>query len=75
MIINVNGFQLYYVERGGGDRLERTNDDGDRFVVVDFKTDRELEGNLERYQRQVRIYAAAIRAATGRPVRAALMRV
>jgi ATP-dependent helicase/nuclease subunit A len=50
-------------------------DDGDGFVVVDFKTDRELEGSRERYERQVRIYAAAIRAATGRPVRAALMRV
>ena len=50
-------------------------DDGERFVVVDFKTDRELDGNLDRYARQVRIYAAAIRAATGRPVRAALMRV
>jgi ATP-dependent exoDNAse (exonuclease V) beta subunit len=50
-------------------------DDGGGFVVVDFKTDRELEGNLERYSRQVRIYAAAIRAATGRPVRAMLVRL
>jgi ATP-dependent helicase/nuclease subunit A len=50
-------------------------DDGEGFVVVDFKTDRELEGSRERYERQVRIYAAAIRAATGRPVRAALMRL
>jgi ATP-dependent helicase/nuclease subunit A len=45
------------------------------FVVVDFKTDRELEGAVDRYQRQVRIYAAAIAAATGRPARAVLMRV
>ena len=45
------------------------------FVVVDFKTDRELDGAVERYQRQVRIYAAAIAAATGRPTRAVLMRV
>ena len=35
-------------------------------VVVDFKTDREMEGAVDRYQRQVRIYAAAIAAATGR---------
>ena len=45
------------------------------FVVVDFKTDRELEGAVERYQRQIRIYAAAISAATGRSTRAVLMRV
>jgi ATP-dependent exoDNAse (exonuclease V) beta subunit len=45
------------------------------FVVVDFKTDRELDGAVDRYQRQIRIYAAAIAAATGRPVRAVLMRV
>jgi ATP-dependent exoDNAse (exonuclease V) beta subunit len=45
------------------------------FVVIDFKTDRELEGAADRYQRQVRIYAAAIAAATGRPARAVLMRL
>jgi ATP-dependent exoDNAse (exonuclease V) beta subunit len=49
--------------------------DGPGFVVVDFKTDRELEGSADRYQRQVRIYAAAIAAATGRSTRAVLMRV
>ena len=49
--------------------------DEDGFVVVDFKTDRELEGALDRYQRQVSIYAAAIAAATGRSARAVLMRV
>jgi ATP-dependent helicase/nuclease subunit A len=49
-------------------------DDGG-FVVVDFKTDRELDGALDRYQRQVQIYAAAISSATGQPSRAVLMRV
>ena len=49
--------------------------DEEGFVVVDFKTDRELEGALDRYQRQVSIYAAAIAAATGRSARAVLMRV
>ena len=29
-------------------------------VVVDFKTDRELDGALERYEKQVSIYATAI---------------
>jgi ATP-dependent exoDNAse (exonuclease V) beta subunit len=45
------------------------------FVVVDFKTDRELEGSLDRYQRQVSIYATAIAVSTGRAARAVLMRV
>jgi len=49
--------------------------DADGFVVVDFKTDRELEGALERYQRQVQLYAAAIWRSTGLPTRAVLMRV
>jgi ATP-dependent helicase/nuclease subunit A len=34
--------------------------DGDRWSVVDFKTDREMETALDRYRRQVSIYAAAI---------------
>ena len=50
-------------------------DDDDGFVVVDFKTDRELDGALDRYQRQVQIYAAAVSSALGRPSRAVLMRV
>lgn len=33
--------------------------------MVDFKTDGELENELERYKRQVRIYALAIEGATG----------
>jgi ATP-dependent exoDNAse (exonuclease V) beta subunit len=50
-------------------------DDGHTFVVVDFKTDRELDGALERYQQQVQIYARAIATAMQRPVRAVLMRI
>ena len=45
------------------------------FVVVDFKTDRELEGARERYERQVLLYAAAIRRSTGLPTRAVLMQI
>jgi ATP-dependent exoDNAse (exonuclease V) beta subunit len=48
---------------------------GERVVVVDFKTDRELDGALDRYRRQVQIYAAAVGAALGRPARGVLMRV
>ena len=44
-------------------------------VVIDFKTDRELEGALDKYRRQVQIYASAVATATGRPVRAVLMRI
>jgi len=49
--------------------------DQDGVVVVDFKTDRELEGALDTYRRQVQVYAEAIGAALRRPARAVLMRV
>ena len=48
---------------------------GDAFVVVDFKTDRAEGDVLDRYRRQVSIYADAIARATGRPTRAVLMKV
>ena len=63
----------------GGALVEGTVDlayaSGAEMVVVDFKTDRELEGALDRYRRQIQIYAAAIASATGRPTRAVLMRL
>jgi hypothetical protein len=46
-----------------------------QMVVIDFKTDRELEGALDTYRRQVQIYAHAIAVATGRPARGVLMKV
>ena len=48
---------------------------GEEIVLVDFKTDRELDGAIERYRRQVPIYAAAVGSALGRPARSVLMRV
>jgi ATP-dependent exoDNAse (exonuclease V) beta subunit len=45
------------------------------FVVVDFKTDRELDGALDRYERQVSFYATAIRQVSGLSTRAFLMSV
>ena len=45
------------------------------FVVVDFKTDRPEGVTLERYRRQVGLYAAAIARATGKPARAVLMTI
>ncbi len=49
--------------------------DGDAWVVVDFKTDQELESALDVYRRQVQIYADMVARATGNPVRSVLMRV
>ena len=49
--------------------------DEDDVVVVDFKTDRELDGAVDTYRRQVQVYAEAVGAALGRPARAVLMRV
>lgn len=49
--------------------------DNDKWIVVDFKTDRELSGSLERYRRQVAIYAAAISRATSTRSEAFLFRL
>ena len=49
-------------------------DDG-TWVVVDFKTDRELEVALDVYSRQVRLYAQMVARAAGEPARAVLMRI
>jgi ATP-dependent exoDNAse (exonuclease V) beta subunit len=47
-----------------------------RWIVVDYKTDRELEANGEqRYRRQIALYAAAISRATGCPTDAILVRI
>ncbi|HMF95308.1 MAG TPA: 3'-5' exonuclease, partial [Vicinamibacterales bacterium] len=46
------------------------------WVVVDYKTDREIAvDGLERYRRQLAVYTAAIREATGRPATGVLVRV
>jgi ATP-dependent exoDNAse (exonuclease V) beta subunit len=44
-------------------------------VVVDFKTDRQLAQERDRYVEQVRFYAAALQRVTGRETAAILMRV
>jgi ATP-dependent exoDNAse (exonuclease V) beta subunit len=46
-----------------------------RFVVLDFKTDRELEVEGERYRRQLAIYCQALMALRGGVARGILMRV
>jgi ATP-dependent helicase/nuclease subunit A len=45
------------------------------WTVVDFKTDVEIAGRREDYERQVRIYAAAVTAATGEKARGVLLSV
>lgn len=47
----------------------------DAWTVVDFKTDRELEKELEHYKRQVGLYALSIERATSLPCGGILMRV
>ena len=49
-------------------------DDG-TWVVIDFKTDRELDVALDVYRRQVQLYAQMVARATGEPARAVLMRI
>ena len=44
-------------------------------MIVDFKTDREMDDAFDRYRRQVQVYAAAIGAALGRPARGIVMRL
>jgi ATP-dependent exoDNAse (exonuclease V) beta subunit len=48
---------------------------GDAWVVVDFKTDRELEDAKAAYEAQVRLYARAVSQATGLEAHAALLLV
>ncbi|MCX5739209.1 MAG: PD-(D/E)XK nuclease family protein, partial [Proteobacteria bacterium] len=43
------------------------------WTVVDFKTDRDLEAHRASYQVQVRLYAAAVAAATGEAARGVLL--
>jgi ATP-dependent exoDNAse (exonuclease V) beta subunit len=46
------------------------------WTVVDFKTDREIGADgIERYRRQVAVYASAIQKATGQSARGVLVRL
>jgi ATP-dependent exoDNAse (exonuclease V) beta subunit len=49
--------------------------EGSSMVVVDFKTDRELDGALEQYRKQVSLYGSAIGQTAGLPTKIVLMRV
>ena len=45
------------------------------WTVVDFKTDHELDADLDRYRRQVALYAELIARATGEPATPLLLRI
>ncbi len=47
----------------------------DEWVVVDFKTDREIATDLDRYERQLGIYISAVARSTGMPTRGVLLRI
>ena len=49
-------------------------DDGDGWMVVDFKTDVDLAANLAVYTHQVAAYLEALRRVTGRPASGVLLR-
>ena len=51
------------------------NGNNRKWIVVDFKTDEELAGVLERYRRQVAIYATAISKVTSSSSEAFLFRL
>jgi ATP-dependent helicase/nuclease subunit A len=50
-------------------------EDAAGLTVIDFKTDRELAGDLSRYTRQLEIYCRALSAARGAPARGILMKI
>ena len=54
---------------------EEADEGGRRFVVLDFKTDRELDADAERYRRQLAVYCQALTALRGAETRGILMRV
>ncbi len=51
------------------------DEDGVTWVVVDYKTDREIEGRQAEYEAQVWSYVRAVAAATGERARGVLLRV
>ena len=51
------------------------DEDIDRWIVVDYKTDIELKGNVQRYRNQVGLYALSISHATVQGAKAVLLRI
>jgi ATP-dependent exoDNAse (exonuclease V) beta subunit len=55
--------------------LDLAFDEGDRTIVVDFKTDHELAPGETRYRAQLQQYVNAVSRATGRPASGVLFKV
>jgi ATP-dependent exoDNAse (exonuclease V) beta subunit len=55
--------------------LDLAFDEGERTIVVDFKTDHELAAGETRYRAQLQQYVNAVSSATGRPAAGVLFRV
>jgi ATP-dependent helicase/nuclease subunit A len=55
--------------------LDLAFDEGDKTVVVDFKTDHELAAGETRYRAQLEQYVGAVSRSTGRPASGVLFRV
>ena len=64
---------------GGGTLIEGVVDlafrEAGAWTVVDFKTDHELGAELDRYRRQVALYAELVAGATGEPATPLLLRI
>jgi ATP-dependent exoDNAse (exonuclease V) beta subunit len=54
--------------------LDLAFEDDAGWTIIDFKTTAEMRGVLERYRRQVAMYASLVQRTTGRNVRAVLLR-
>jgi len=55
--------------------LDLAFEDAGGWTVVDFKTDAELAGALDRYRRQVALYASMVAQATAKPAKAVLLQL
>jgi ATP-dependent exoDNAse (exonuclease V) beta subunit len=49
--------------------------DGEELVVVDYKTDADIAPHRQDYERQLRLYAAALARETGKPATGVLLLV
>ena len=67
----------FVLDRGGGSLVEGTLDlaffDDGAWTVVDFKTDADVDAQLERYRRQLAWYVYALRTITGEEARGVLL--
>ncbi len=69
----------FLLDRGGGSTIEGTIDlafrEAGAWTVVDFKTDADVDAQLDRYRRQLAWYVYAMKAMTGEEARGVLLGV